>query len=273
MSQFDLTSLAALKPWLGLPAGPGPSDATLAALATAASRTICAFLSRSGLLPQAYTETLDLESRRVILRQWPVLQVNAVLWRGIVVPPDLCGDPGGSVGYTLQPGDAAPPGRPQAIDLFGDCYRPGPQSLVVSYRAGYAVQGEAQAVPSAGPFQISALAPYGPWASDLGVVYASTGAALAPVAAAPGAGQYGVSAGVYAFSAADAGQALALSYGYAPQDVAQAALELAAERFRAAEHIGLRSKSVGGQETIAYDSSAIPAVVLAMLQPYKRVTF
>ena len=44
-----------------------------------------------------------------------------------------------------------------------------------------------------------------------------------------------------------------------PQDVAQAALELAAERFRAAEHIGLRSKSVGGQETIAYDTSAIPA--------------
>ena len=123
------------------------------------------------------------------------------------------------------------------------------------------------------PFQLSALAPYGPWASDLGVVYASTGAALTPVAAAPGAGQYAVSAGVYTFSAADAGQALALSYGYVPQDVAQAALELAAERFRAAEHIGLRSKSVGGQETIAYDASAIPAAVLAMLQPYKRVAF
>ena len=273
MSQFDLTSVAALKAWLGLPAGPGPSDATLAALATAASRTIYALLSRPGLLPQAYTETLDLESRRVTLRQWPVLQVNAVLWRGIVVPPDLAGNPGASVGYALQPADAEPPGRPQAIDLFGDCYRPGRQSLVVSYRAGYAVQGEAQTVPSAGPFQLSALAPYGPWASDLGVVYASTGAALAPVAAAPGAGQYTVSAGVYGFSAADAGQALALSYGYAPQDVAQAALELSAERFRAAEHIGLRSKSVGGQETIAYDSSAIPAAVLAMLQPYKRVTF
>ena len=84
-------------------------------------------------------------------------------------------------------------------------------------------------------------------------------------------GQYAVSAGVYSFSAADAGQALALSYGYAPQDVAQAALEMAAERFRAAEHIGLRSKSVGGQEMIAYDTSAIPAPILAMLQPYKRV--
>ena len=89
----------------------------------------------------------------------------------------------------------------------------------------------------------------------------------------PGPGQYAVSAGVYSFAAADAGQALALSYGYVPQDLAQAALELAAERFRAAEHIGLRSKSIGGQETIAYDVSAIPAPVLAMLQPYKRVAF
>ena len=55
-----------------------------------------------------------------------------------------------------------------------------------------------------------------------------------------------------------------------PQDIAQAALELAAERFRAAERIGLRSKSIGGQETIAYDTSAMSAPIQAMLQPYKR---
>ena len=273
MSPYDLTTLAALKAWLGLPAAAGPNDGTLAALVTAASRMVYAVLSRPGLLPLPYTETLDLETRRVTLRQWPVLQVNTVLWRGIVVPPDQNADPGASVGYLLQAADAAPPGRPQAIDLFGDCYRPGRQCLVVSYRAGYAVQGEAQTVPSSGPLQLTALAPYGPWATDLGAAYAATGAALAPVATAPGPGQYAVSSGVYSFSAADAGQALALSYGYVPQDVAQAALELAAERFRAAEHIGLRSKSIGGQETIAYDTSPIPAPVLAMLQPYKRVAF
>jgi len=273
MSPYDLTTLAALRAWLGLPAGPGASDATLSALVTAASRMIYAILSRPGLLPQTYTETLDLEAPRVVLRQWPVIQVNSVLWRGVVVPPDLGADPGASIGYVLQPGDAAPPGRPQALDLFGDCYRPGRQSLVVCYRAGYAVQGETQTVPASGSPQLSAFAPYGPWGSDLGVVYSSTGTAFAPVAAAPGAGQYVVSGGVYSFSAADAGQAVALCYGYVPQDVSQAALELAAERFRAAEHIGLRSKSVGGQETIAYDASAIPAAVLAMLQPYKRVAF
>jgi hypothetical protein len=105
----------------------------------------------------------------------------------------------------------------------------------------------------------------------MGVVYAATGAALSAVPAAPATGQYSIAGGAYAFGAGDAGAAVEISYGFIPQDVAQAALELAAERFRAAERIGLRSKSLGGQETIAYDVSAISAPVLALLQPYRRV--
>ena len=272
MSPYDLTTLAALKFWLGLPAAAGPSDATLASLITAASRSIYAALSRPALLPQSYSETIDLEARRIYLRQWPVLQVNAATWRGVPLAADANPDLEASVGYTLQPGEAAPPGRPQALDLFGLPVCPGRQSLVVSYRAGYAVQGETQTVPSSAPFQIAPLAPYGAWGSDLGVAYAATGAPLVAVPGAPtAAGQYAASAGVYLFSAADSGQAVALSYGYIPQDLAQAALELAAERFRAAERIGLNSKSVGGQETISYDTSAVAAPILAMLQPYKRV--
>ena len=271
MSPYDLTNLAALKAWLGLPQAAGPNDTTLSALTTAASRFIYAALSRPGLLPQTYVETLDLESRRVYLRHWPVLSVSSVVWRGISIPADANPDLDASCGYALQPGEAAPPGRPQAVDLFGERFRRGRQSLVVSYKAGYSVQGEAQTVPAAAPLSLSALAPYGPWASDLGVVYAASGAALNPVAIAPAAGQYVVTSGSYLFSAADAGQAVLLSYGYVPQDVAQAALELAAERFRAAERIGLRSKSAGGQETIAFDVSAVSAPVLALLQPYKRV--
>ncbi len=162
------------------------------------------------------------------------------------------------------------PGRPQALDLFGGYYRPGRQSLAVSYSAGYAVQSEAQTVPGS-PYQLTAAAPFGPWSSDLGVTYAVSGIALTEVATAPSAGQYTASGGVYGFAAADAGQGVTLSYGYVPQDIAQAALELAAARFRAADHIGLNSKSIGGQETIAFDASAIPAPVVAMLQPYVRV--
>ena len=273
MSPYDLTNLAALKAWLGLPSAAGLNDATLTALITAASRSIYAAISRPSLLPQSYTETIDLETQRVTLRQWPVTQVVSVTWRGIAVPRDQNADLEASVGYALEPGDGVPPGRPQALDLFGHQYRPGRQRLIVSYSAGYAVQNEAQTVPAAAPFQLTTLAPYGPWGSDVGVTYAASGAALISVAAPPGAGQYSVSGGAYTFSAADAGQSVLIAYGYVPQDIAQAALELAAERFRAAERIGLKSKSMGGQETIAYDMTAMSAPILSMLQPYKRVAF
>jgi hypothetical protein len=271
MSPFDLTNLAALKAWLGLPSAPGPSDATLSALVTAASRSIYAALSRPSLLPFSYAETIDLETSRVTLRHWPVLQVTSVTWRGIAVPPDENADLEASVGYALEPGDGLPPGRPQALDLFGRRYSSRRQSLVVSYGAGYAIQNETQPVPAAASPQLSAFSPYGPWGSDLGVTYTTTGAPLTAVSASPGPGQYVVSAGTYGFSATDAGQSVSISYGYVPQDIAQAALELAAERFRAADHIGLKSKSIGGQETIAYDTSAMSAPIQAMLQPYKRV--
>jgi hypothetical protein len=105
------------------------------------------------------------------------------------------------------------------------------------------------------------------------VTYTASGGSLTLVSASPAAGQYAVSGGTYAFSAADAGQSVSISYGYVPQDIAQATLELAAERFRAAERIGLKSKSIGGQETIAYDMSAMSAPIQAMLQPYMRVIF
>ncbi len=67
--------------------------------------------------------------------------------------------------------------------------------------------------------------------------------------------------------------ALSLSYGFVPQDLAQAATELAADRFRAADRIGLRSKSLGGQETIAYDLTGLSAAVEALIAPYRRTAF
>jgi hypothetical protein len=273
MSPFDLTTLANAKAWLGLPSPPTLSDVTLSNLVTAASRAIYAAISRPALLPQIYNETIDLESDRTYLRNWPVLQVSSVTLDGLVLPPASLTSNEPALGYLLQPGDTAPPGRPQAIDLFGRRYHRRRQRLDVIYEAGYAVQSEAWTTPSAAPFTVTASAPFGPWASDLGVVYASSELALQAVKAAPSAGQYSVTNGVYAFNSNDAGAAVAISYGFIPQDLAQAATELAAERFRAADRIGLRSKSVGGQETIAYDVSGVSASVEALIAPYKRAAF
>ena len=273
MSVYDLTTLANVKAWLGLPSPPGVSDATLAGLVTAASRSIYAALSRPAILPQAYTDTLDLETQRVYLANWPVGQVTSVVIDGLVLPPAVPAGAPPSLGWLLRPGDVAPPGRPQALDIFGRWCVGGRQNLVVSYQAGYAVYDEGAIAPLVAPYQIAVAAPFGPWAGDLGVVYASSGLALQKVVSAPAHGQYAVAAGFYRFNAGDAGAGLSLSYGFAPQDLVQAATELAAERFRGADHIGLNSKSLGGQETINYISSAMSAPVMALLAPYKRTAF
>ena len=46
MSPYDLTTLSAVKSWLGLPSAAGPNDTTLAALVTAARRAIYSALGR-----------------------------------------------------------------------------------------------------------------------------------------------------------------------------------------------------------------------------------
>jgi hypothetical protein len=270
MSAYDLTTVANVKAWLGLPSEPTASDTMLAALVTAASRAIYAALSRTSLLPQRYTDTIDIESERVYLANWPIQQVTSVILDGLVVPP--AGAPP-QLGFLLQPADLAPPGRPQALDIFGRRFLRRRQSLIVAYQAGYAIEGEAWMAPATAPYLISAAAPFGAWASDLGVVYSNSGLFLQATTGAPAAGQYSVSAGLYRFSASDAGAALSLSYGFIPQDLVQAATELAAERFRASERIGLRSKSLGGQETISYDTSGVSASVLALIAPYRRAAF
>lgn len=273
MSAYDLTTVANAKVWLGLPIEPTPSDTALAALVTAASRAIYAVLSRASLLPHCYTDTIDYESDRVYLANWPVRQVTSVILDGLVVPPATPGRGPPTLGFLLQPGDNAPPGRPQAVDIFGRHNHGRRQSLSIAYQAGYAIEGEAWTAPAVAPYLISAAAPFGAWANDLAVVYSSSGVALQVVKSAPTEGQYSVSAGVYQFSAGDAGAALSLSYGFVPQDLVQAATELAAERFRASERIGLRSKSLGGQETISYDLSGLSASVQALIAPYRRTAF
>ena len=73
---------------------------------------------------------------------------------------------------------------------------------------------EAGAVPASTPYTVTA-ANSATFATDLGVVYASTGKAFAKVASGPTVGQYSVSAsGVYTFAAADTGVAVLLNYTY-----------------------------------------------------------
>ncbi len=121
-----------------------------------------------------------------------------------------------------------------------------------------------------GPYNVTAVAPFGPWASDAGVSYAN-GAALAAVTASPSAGQYNVSNGVYTFSGADAGAAMLISYGFIPAAINNACIEWTAERYRYRTRIGQSSQTVAGQQTAAYSLKDIPDFIRASLDPYRSV--
>lgn len=280
-SPSDLISLAAAQQWSGV------ADAALTeSLITSVSRQILTWLRRPSILPRAYSETFDGQGNsRITLSNWPVISVSSLVIDHVAVPPGL--DPSvvgsgvmapySSLGYLLQADAGLPPGAPQRIDVYGRRFYWGRANVVADYVAGYQITNEPGIVP-ASPSELTPLQPYGAWASDVGVTYVD-GTPLTAVSGEPNVGEYQVSAGVYTFSDHDAGADVFLSYGYVPADLANAAAQWVSELIAYQGRIGVRSKSLGGQETVSFNvpgfvgnmANAIPPYVQQMLWPYRRV--
>ena len=263
MTSSDLTTLAAVKAWLSITSD--TTDAQIGGLITSVSRAIYSAMQRPNILPMTYSEAIaGNHADKITLRNWPV---NSILSM-VVGTQTIVASPGfDQPGYVIETVDPAPPSRPAVIHRRGGHFWGRFASIAVTYKAGYQVTETLTVAGGAA----TATAPYGAWASDQGVTYAATGIALSAVAGSPAQGQYSVAAGDYTFNAADDGAGVVVSYGFIPADLAQSAIEWTAQRFKAQSNIGLRSKSLGGQETISYDTGAMPAAVTAMIQPYKRV--
>ena len=127
MNPSDLTSLANLKAWLGVPCDAGPSDALLARLITSASAMVVDYLGRE-ILTAVYTEVYDgTGAGWMMLRQAPIVSVQSVSFAGRTVTTEA--NPAtGSPGYLF---DGA------RLSLVGDIF-PYRSRVVVSYTAGYA---------------------------------------------------------------------------------------------------------------------------------------
>lgn len=268
MTKGDLTTLADVKAWLGR--GDTNSDALLAALITRASRAVCSYLQRPILLPRSITEIRGgTGTNTLLLREWPVLSVASLTIDGIAIPQASTQQPG----WTLEGWSGAPPGRPQALSLrggsFGSPLGRNVANVEVTYQAGYQITAEPQTV-SEGIAEV--LAPYGEWASDMGVCYAD-GVPLAKVAGAPARGQYALDAeaGTYDFNAADNGQAVTITYGYVPTDIADACIELVAERYKYSQRVGEKSHSLAGNETVSFDTTRFTPLIVSLLAPYRAI--
>lgn len=268
-SSFDLSRLADVKNWLNIVGG--DDDSLIVQLIAQTSRAILTYLDRPSILPFIYTETYDGgDDASIVLRQWPVNKVVSCSINGLSIPPSSVTAAGYASGYVVDAVDVAPPGRPQRLSLRGQLFPCGIQNIRVAYSSGYLVSGEQATVPAQSPYTIVSSAPYGGWASDEGVAYAN-GAALTAVTANPSAGQFTVANGIYNFSVADAGAQMTLNYGYVPADLAVCCMDWVAERYAYRTRIGQQSKSLGGQETMAFIVKDIPDYAIRILQPYRRV--
>lgn len=269
----DLTTLAAVKSWAK--ATGVTDDDLLQNLLTRVSRAILTSVNR----PTFYGRTVSSRingSRgcRIMLPDYPVTSISVLTIGSQLVP--VAPDPLAPAGFLLEPWDGVPPGSAQAVDLFGYGMWQSPQLVGITYRTGYEVIDEAATIPAT-PFAIAPAAPWGPAMADSGVTKAGVAMTRVAAAATPTTGQYkftqDTATGLwsYTFAAADTGQAVLLSYSYAPADVFQAATEWASERYRYRDRQGETSRTAAGQQTSAYDISALPKFVDSVLQQYRAV--
>lgn len=268
-SPNDLTTLAALKAWLGV-ASSGDDD-LLSGLITEVSIAIAGDLGRL-VAPTIYTEVRDGGGERsLVLRQWPVSAILDLTIDGRQTAFTTAPAAYGSQVFAalLDSTEAAPPGIMQRLSLRGGVFPVGIQNVAITYRAGYEIAGENALVPAVAPYVVTAAAPYGAWQCD-GAVVDSVGMPLT-AGSAPAAGLYTAGDGAYTFAAADAGTAVVLRYGYIPADLGRACCEWAADRYAARQRIGQSAKTLGGQETTSFIVKAMPDVVSRLLQPYRRV--
>jgi len=245
-------------------------DALLQLLINQTSGAILSALQRPGLFRTTYTELRDgVGNQRMTLRNFPVLSVSSVQVETQTIPVNTTL---GGVGWTVDTWDGTTAGQLSVLQMNGYYFCRGRNNVQVVYDAGYAVEDESYTVTSStssGLSKYTAAQPLGSWAQDDGVFY-SSGTALTAVSSSPSSGQYSVTNGVYQFNVADAGQVLSIDYSYIPTDLEQACIQWVAERYSYRSRVGITSQTMGGRETSAYDTSAIPAFVALLIDPYKK---
>lgn len=258
----DLATIDSVKQWMNTnpatPMGPG-DDPLLQRLVTSVSTIIKSYISRDVVMTNYIERYSGKGGRRMSLRNSPVYRIYSLSIGQFA--PGLSAD-GVVQGYMFDPNGT--------VYMVGFNFDRGFQNVGVSYQAGY-YQSDTVIIPGT-PYQVSSASLSRPWASGLAVTYMTSGLALTQALSAPLAGQYSLSqAGVYTFNTADSGASVGITYGYIPADISQACIELTAIRYRERKRIGEKSVSIGGGQTVSFDTKALPDSVKMYLDSYRQV--
>lgn len=276
MGAVTLTTLPAVKQWLGINADNTEADDLLNRLIRGASAFLLNFLNRQSIALATYTEMYDgYGNTFMVLRQNPVFSVENMSFAGTPISAATGNgfDNPYTNGFVLEPEYSATPGSTaQRVNLYGRRFPNGRGLVRVQYRAGYVQIDELHTIPDESPWDGGKITTDYMWLGDEGVKFAATGVALVRVAADPATGQYAVDKlGVYSFAEADKNEDVLISYSFVPADIQEAATLLVGERYRYMDRIGYVSKSLGGQETVTFAQSAMSQYTRDSLIPYKNV--
>lgn len=280
----DLTTLANVKAWMqGDTSSSNKGDQVMAQAITRVSAAMLAWLSISSLVKHTITEQRQgVGGSSLMLKNFPVLSISSLVVNNLAVvpgPPNVVGAQYSNAlpGYYLEPWDGFPPASPQLLTVVGVAFTRSAAvpNVSVTYQVGYVYSGDSQVVPAGGA--VLPASPLGLMVQDAGVTY-TNGTALVAVVANPTVGQYVppqplavVPTVNYQFAAADIGQTVVMSYSYVPAAIEGAACEWVAERLTYRTRIGQRSKSLGGQESVAFDISGVPKWVQVVLSQFRQV--
>jgi hypothetical protein len=253
-----LATLDQVKSWLNV--NNSNDDVLLQRLIDSASTFVYSYLNLDTFAKSQYDEMYDAHGGTfMVLRQEPAISIVSLSINGTPVPA-ASGDGKTTPftnGYVLFR---------QSLVLYGWCFPRCRNAVYVSYMAGYAITNEPQTVPGSATYTVTVNET---WLTDEGVTL--NGVAMTAVAANPGVNQYSVVDGVYTFNPAQANANVLVSYSYCPADINQAVIELVGERYRYKDRIGHSSKSLGGQETVAFQANTVPSFIKDMLNKYIRV--
>lgn len=250
MAKELLTTLAHVKTWLGIDQDNTDSDDTLNLLISGASAFILTYTNRNHFAVREYTEIYDTYGKNwLILRNYPAQSVSSIAFCGQTITTEATGNPRTN-GYLLEKFEQA--NGPQRLTLYGNCFPFMRSSTDIVYTAGYQIS-ETYVVSSSDP---STLRTDHVWLGGLEVAYEDTGILLELVSSTPAVGQYTLSNdGLYTFNTADGGKSVIITYSYVPDDIEQACYQLVGDQFKAKDRIGYKSKTLGGQETVVFETS------------------
>jgi hypothetical protein len=267
-SSSDLVRLSDLKLWLGISGD--DDDLVLKQLIAQTSRAILAYLGRPTLLPEIYIERYDVCGQSsLLLRQWPVISIEACSINGVTVQISAA-DGAGGFECMLEPAEDFPPGKMQRVWTTANTFSGRLRNVHIRYRAGYQISDELATIPLSEPYEITVVAPHGYCSSDEQVAEANS-VGFITVKDNPGTGEYVSADGLYSFSSLDAGRSINISYGYIPADVTRCCIDWVADQYQYRTRIGQHTKSLGGQESVSFIVKDMPDLTKCVLQPYRRV--